>query len=67
MRIRRQVLVNVTELCMEIDTEASVSIISESTKSCLFPDVPLSDSPAILKMYTQKDALIRYVQCSCLT
>ena len=53
-QVKVSVLVNGIELCMKIDTEASVSIISESTKSCLFPDIPLSDSPAILKMNTQK-------------
>ena len=39
---------------MEIDTGASVSIISESTKSRLFLNIPLSDFSAILKTYTQE-------------
>ena len=37
---------------MEIDTGASVSVISEQTRKKMLPDVPLSKSTLLLKTYT---------------
>lgn len=47
------VLVNSIESCMEIDRNLCFNNL-RSMKRQLFPDVPLSDSPVILKMYTQE-------------
>ncbi len=44
--------VNGLQLAMEMDTGAAVSVISASTRTQLFPECPLRNSPAILTTYT---------------
>ena len=47
-------LVNDTSITMEIDTGASVSLISSATKEKFFPQVGLCESSDILKAYTNE-------------
>ena len=45
-------LVNNQSLCMEIDTGAAVSLVSEATYKTLFPGLPLSKPALKLRTYT---------------
>ena len=44
--------VNNKKVSMEVDTGAAVSVISEATKACLFPNIKVNDTPVILTTYT---------------
>ena len=50
--IQIPLLVNNQLLCMELDTGAAISILSEETFKDLFPSAPLRRSTVLLKMYT---------------
>lgn len=43
--------VNNKKLSMEVDTRAVVSVISEATKACMFPNVTLNNTSACVPHY----------------
>ena len=52
-------LFNGKELVMEVDTSATLSVISEFTQQSVFPDEPLYSSKLILKTYTDEQMEVK--------
>ena len=52
-------LLNGKELVMEVDTSATLSVISEFTRQSVFPDEPLHSSKLILKTYTDEQMEVK--------
>ena len=52
--LRCEVIIEGTPLTMEMDTGASVSIISDGIRSSRLPDVTLTETNVVLKTYTSE-------------